>query len=120
MEVYEELETAMGLIQREDDWTQGQWGMGGGPSCAVGAVGRAVGAFDLREACAAPAVAALESAIGRRLISGDEPGDQVEFFNDSHSHAEVLDLFRKAIREAKAKAGIRAALPAPREETANV
>jgi hypothetical protein len=111
VKTYEVLEKALVLIEDEQNWTQGEWGFKSGPSCAVGAVARTVGTSSIMRACKTPAVAVLEG-----LCDGPSrlAGDAVEDFNDHHTHAEVVELFQRAVREEKAKEGIEVPLVSER------
>jgi len=112
MKAYEVLEKALALIEREENWAQGDLRVGN--------------AFCAEGACVIAAGGALkwEGSVQhyRALVDASEyfdafdalyryvPGSIYEF-NDSHSHAEVVTLFQKAIRAEKQKAGIAIDLP---------
>ena len=112
MKTYEVLEKALALIEDEKNWAQGNWGLHGGPSCAVGAIARTLGHGTIIEAGKTAAAGALE-AVAPDAPEGwdDGEGGRVEFFNDKRSHAEVVALFQTAIRNEKAGAGATVQLP---------
>ena len=70
-----------------------------------GAIGRVLGAIRWDEATDNPAARSLTDFL--------PAGDSIARFNDSHTHAEVCDLFRTAIRAEKAKAGVPLDVPEP-------
>lgn len=112
LKTYEVLERALRLIEREEDWTCGNSGMDGGPKvCAEGAVGRVLGIggreYPVIQRTAASL--ALASQLPPGCVIGGRP--LVWFFNDHHTHAEVVALFQTAIRAEKQKAGIPLNLP---------
>lgn len=106
MKTYEVLERALALIEDEKNWTQKDYRVGDA-LCAEGAcVLGGGGTIDAHNVAmwtgkADAAVRALGSA-----LSGP-----VHVFNDSHSHAEVVALFQKAIANEKRKAGVYIELP---------
>lgn len=99
METYEVLEKALALIEDEWNWVPHSGGVGG-PYCAVGAL------------------LAVEGTCGILKVPGYQSLADAAFplsiprFNDTHSHAEVCDLFRAAIRREKARLGVIVDLPA--------
>jgi hypothetical protein len=106
MEAYEVLEKALALIEDERNWCQWDRENYAGQRCAVGALEAAAGevtacGYDLSEKFGLEQL--LESKGFKR-----PPGRSwfLSAFNDSHSHAEVVELFQTAIREEKRKAGI--------------
>lgn len=122
METYEVLERALAEIQHRG-WC-GQRERHTGEVCAVGALELAVfgevdqtehlRAYDLSVQLGLGEVAAArvgETAVHRHTVAD---------FNDSHTRAEVEDLFREAIRAEKAKAGISLDVPEPQREKASV
>ena len=107
MEAYQVLEKALGLIENEENWVSHS---SGGPRyyCAIGA---------LRAAWDGP-----ESIVwipGYRSLKAACPMS-IPDFNDSHSHAEVCDLFKRAVADAKSDAGIYLEVPAKEGVEANV
>ena len=99
------LKAARDLIAKPENWTQGHYAVDkfGDPTyigsersvcfCSIGALATA-GKFHISHEIPAEILSALgmdESEIIR--------------FNDEHSHAEVLDLFSKAISSAEEKQG---------------
>lgn len=113
MQTYEVLEKALGLIEREEDWCQFGVGSREGPKCALGAVNFVVHDevvnFHALKPLHVPAMKAL-SGVAQSLA-----GECAVGFNNSHSHVEVCDLFRRAIRAEKAKAGVLVDDPRPIE-----
>lgn len=109
MEVYETLEKALALIEREENWYQGGFSGPTGALCAEGACAVAAGDTVIGHArfnCGGKnAFEAALAALNRLLPHS------VHLFNDSHSHAEVCDLFKSAIAKAKADAGIYLEIP---------
>jgi len=100
METWEILEKALGLIENEENWCQRGAGDGVNEFCAMHAVHAAGGRYgDVLES---PAWKALSE-----LVLDGHP----MFFNLTHSHAEVCDLFKRAIAKAKADAGIYLEVP---------
>jgi hypothetical protein len=98
------LRAAREYISAPSRWAQG-WYDEGGAVCAIGAVNVAMGRQpDCNE------ISEAEEAL-RSAVSGDSVVD----FNDSHTHAEVLTLFDRAIaiEEAKAAEITAASQPAP-------
>jgi hypothetical protein len=98
------LRAAREYISDPSRWSQG-WYDDGGAVCAIGAVNVAMGRQpDCGE------ISEAEEAL-RSAVSGDSVVD----FNDSHSHAEVLAVFHRAIavEEAKAAEFTAASEPAP-------
>jgi hypothetical protein len=102
MRTYEVLERALGLIEDERNW----WQCGNRATntatgkCAVLAVGAALRGGEE----SSHALNALAS-----LLDGSH--EAIAHFNDTHSHAEVVALFQKAIRLEKQKAGVPLDLP---------
>lgn len=90
--VVEVLVEARGLIADESRWTTGM--ASNGPYCAMGALYAARG-----EAVAAPIIHMPAYKVLKAALGGGEVGR----FNDSHSHAEVLALFDRAIGAERAK-----------------
>lgn len=82
MTTREILVEARKLIERPEDWTPYP-GTGRGRKCALMALNQAYGGN------------VMESRAYSILYSRARTG--VAHFNDSHSHAEVLDLFDRAI-----------------------
>jgi len=112
MKTYEVLEKALALIEREENWAQGDYKVGDA-LCAEGA-------------CLVAGGMKLEFD-GQRYTFFDEPtpgyhaaldslqdllSDSVHLYNDAATHAQVVALFQKAIRAEKQKAGIAIDLPA--------
>jgi hypothetical protein len=84
-------------IEKRANWSQKPRFGVGGPLCAEMAIDRAIGStFEAGMA----AKNALIDAIGRKH---DGVGMQIIAFNDSHSHAEVLAAFDRAIDAERAK-----------------
>jgi hypothetical protein len=102
MTTYEVLKKALALIEDEKDWCQGKTGWG--RRCAVGAISTTVGGIGSHtdDVLNYPPLKALCVALG---------GNGIVYFNDTHTHAEVVALFRTAIRAEKAKAGIPIEVP---------
>jgi hypothetical protein len=98
MKTYEVLEKALGLIEDERNWCQYTL-QRGSAFCSGGALlqvtnGKCSGQWT------------GEGAAALRALSGLTPDHDVVGFNNTHSHAEVVELFQTAIREEKRKAGI--------------
>lgn len=124
METYEVLEKALALIEDESHWCQNDTRIGDA-FCAVGALnfamtGIARGSLEARARAEARGVletyyeaAALLNGMaedaGYEPISGRKCA--VAMFNNDRSHAEVVALFQKAIRQEKEKAGIPVEIP---------
>jgi hypothetical protein len=91
-EVHDVLVRARARIEREEDWYQHDFGRNDGPVCAAGALLRARGEsveIGWHEAIHRYAeYRELNRAMGSRSVSG---------FNDTHTHAEVLAAFDRAI-----------------------
>ena len=88
----EVLTEARRLIEDEANW------FGGGEAtakrcCALGAIGRAGETSN--------EYIAARNALARIIGSENNPGSAIVDFNDSHTHAEVLDLFDRAINKEK-------------------
>jgi hypothetical protein len=87
--VVEVLQKARALIEKPENWTQGEFKTTDGRFCSVGALNEACpGCNDVWERAYDP----LQSVAG---------GGSVSAFNDTHTHAEVLAAFDKAIELAK-------------------
>ena len=82
------LTEARKLIEDPADWTQGEESDGNGRRCAIRALADANGSDELLALTRPPSYRHLKAAMGDRMISA---------FNDSHSHAEVLAAFDRAI-----------------------
>lgn len=101
MEVYETLEKALGLIEREENWCQHGAGDGVNNFCIMSATYVAT-ACPVNPPGDTPAFDAVRAVT---------PGGYPISFNNTHSHVEVCDLFRRAIAKAKADAGIYLEVP---------
>jgi hypothetical protein len=128
VKTYEVLEKALGLIEDERHWCRGAVGRGGA-RCAIGALNFATVGIDQggkgTKAKVEPVLyRAYVAAVGALNLLAERDGFEtremprgsmpaVAFFNNSHSHAEVVALFQEAIRNEKAKAGVPVDLPAP-------
>lgn len=115
MKTYEVLEKALALIERKEDWGFAGDGRSNNPEteapfCAVGAIG-AIEPAVLSYRGIHPVEGALWDS-----ASGEGP----RTFNDTHTHAEVVELFQKAIASEKAKAGVLLEIPAECSETQRV
>jgi hypothetical protein len=124
MENYVVLEKALALIEPEENWCQVEL-EDEGRVCLNGALIRASTGLTVHEACGAGLVG--DGFIGHRYGLDELAIERYEFlqryeeeqgmptaiFNDRHSHAEVLDFLKLAIRRAKAKVGIPVDLPEP-------
>lgn len=97
METYEVLEKALALIEDEKDWCPNGWGSDAGGKCAAHAIHANV-----------PHLRGIDAQLAVERLTGCYLGE----FNDTHTHAEVVALFKRAIRSEKAKAGIPVELPA--------
>ncbi len=107
METVEILEKARELISDESRWTKGEYARddrgqdiefndpGACAFCALGAVLVASGAEDDCDSVTADADRRLTQEVGGSFIN------DVARFNDSHTHAEVLALFDRAIAAAR-------------------
>lgn len=107
MNTVEILEKARELISDESRWTQGEYARDNRGHdvdfndssackfCALGAVLAAAGAEDDCDSVTAHADHLLAEAVGGRFIN------DVACFNDSHSHAEILAVFDRAIAAAR-------------------
>lgn len=121
-EVYEILERALALIERSENWCQGVLKKGDASYCAVGAVnfsasGGIVHKSEVQDQNppwrfaydrAINAINRLAEAAGYSSEDWPTGGVQpaIAYFNNDHSHAEVVALFQEAIRAEKAKAGV--------------
>lgn len=105
MQTYEVLEKALALIEDEENWCQGRL-HDNGRYCAIGAYHTADHGhwFGRLSSSGQKARRALIDALP---TGGFDPAA----FNNTHSHAEVIALFHRAIRQEKAKAGIYVELP---------
>ena len=104
METYEVLEKALGLIEREEDWCAYAPTGPNGSRCMAVAINAATRS---RRISAQPAYSAVERFIEPKGLVGSPIG----YFNDTHTHAEVVALFQTAIAEEKRKAGTFLDLP---------
>jgi hypothetical protein len=92
------LKAARDLIAKPENWTQGSYyevKRGNHCYCALGAIAHVQGVTptdDVEGSC----WLALEVTDGESII-----GSHVANFNDTHTHAEVLSLFSKAITAAE-------------------
>lgn len=117
METYEILEKALSLIENERNWCQGTILGPRNSTCALGAVVQAsLGYFkndwrDSADGMTLRAISALADHIPVPFFR-PAPREVIWHFNDTSTHAEVTDLFRKAIRKEKAKLGIEIEVPA--------
>lgn len=102
MQTYEVLEKALAEVER--GWCRGELEDDRGNVCARGALHRVLDAEMHFCGLGAEGQAAL-AALRARC------GGNIGVFNDSHTHAEVVALFQKAISQEKAKAGIYVELP---------
>jgi hypothetical protein len=93
MTTKERLTLARGVIATPEKWCQGALLRVNGTRCALGALFFA-GIADKGNYDADPAYQALCRAMG--LTNGN-----MGYFNDNHTHAEVLEAFDKAIQEAQ-------------------
>jgi hypothetical protein len=98
METWEVLEKALALIEDEENWCQGHLYIGN-RCCARGAL---MASRPLKKE-----VDQAGAAI-RALLPGPHT---IMTFNDTHSHAEVVDLFQTAIRNEKQKARVLVEIP---------
>lgn len=101
MKTYEVLEKALALIEDEKDWCGDGWGGATDRFCALRAIFTVEGE-DFGRLAGSTARIAVERLA--RTYLGD--------WNDNHSHAEVVELFQKAIRQEKDKAGVLVDVPA--------
>jgi len=106
MKTYEVLEKALARIEDEKNWCQGSYGPKKGPNCAVGALVYAEATRSIHDRPVAEALVALGAFTGGSLVD----------FNDSRTHPEVVELFQKAIRAEKQKAGIVVDVPTTTEQ----
>lgn len=89
--VREVLVAARKLIKKPEDWVSNPYANGWDErNCALTAICEATSKFP--EAIERAAIAAVEDAIANELMR----------FNDTHTHAEVLAAFDKAIAECAA------------------
>jgi len=98
------------MIEDEDSWCQGQM-FQGDRACSLGAMSRFMtshlGDSDYGEVvgagCAGLDILRRRLPAGERFFIGSCTGflDPIAVFNDTHTHAEVVALFQKAIRVAK-------------------
>lgn len=109
MKIYEGLEKALAVIENEKNWTKGDYQVGNA-YCAEGACLVSVGlqpesprAWRVEQA---DQFVTLINALIRALGGG-----RVHRFNDTHTHAEVVALFQKAIRDEKLKEGVEIEIP---------
>lgn len=107
MKTYE----ALALIEDEKNWcSDGPFGAGDGrvTRCALMAISAAT------PNCATATLASIpmqEAAEAAGVPRGEYAGGPLAEFNDTHSHAEVVALFKKAIAAEKAKAGVLLEIP---------
>jgi hypothetical protein len=92
MSVLETLIKARALIEKHENWTQGKFFDNRGRRCALGALYDAEG-IPYTQSATTPSDKALRSAMG------EFPGT----FNDTHTHADVLAAFDRAIEAERAK-----------------
>lgn len=95
MTTREILETAKARIANESDWCKGAFMSPDGRVCAAGAC-RLVETGDAAGPLTGPVMRAWDA-----LVVFAPEG--LSYFNDSHTHAEVLALFDQAIAAEKAK-----------------
>lgn len=119
MEIYEILEKGLREIEHEQNWTQDATTAlsAQGPNCAMTALKTAIFGtpieilfashydLDIKDAYIRGASKALEQVASRRMGVPPEPIIVVEY-NDTHTHSEVVSLYKEAIRDEKVKAGI--------------
>lgn len=101
MTTVEVLRAARALIDTPDKWCQGERGRDGSRLCAGHAVGDAIGIGYGRATWAEghPALVALARAMGTKTHHS------VPFWNDNHTHAEVMAAFDRAIANEEAREG---------------
>ena len=80
------------LIENPENWIQGAFSKGGA-YCAVGSL-FAAGIDISGPYTESPAYQALEKAMG---LDHTPPAGRVSYWSDSHTHAEVLAAFDRAI-----------------------
>lgn len=105
METFEVLEKARDLIINPKDWCCEGWGWETGRRCAIHAIASVLGHEDevTEEACHVQI--AVENVMRQEELA-DGWSAYLGYFNDTHSHADVIDLFNRAIRAEKAKSGL--------------
>lgn len=94
MKLSEQLKAAKALIEKPENWLQGKYSDKNGIQestcfCSVGAIHRVLG-----NGAHAPDRNALTQAVGK--VMGTDYTD-VTTYNDTHSHAEVMTMWDKAI-----------------------
>ena len=113
MKTFEVLERALALIEDEKDWCQGGGGWysdeEGATLCAEGSLFCVLGMHPDEQ------MAVLVETEPYRSLSEACGCREVFQFNDHHTHAEVVALFQRAIRNEKAKEGIPLEVEAPAE-----
>lgn len=93
------LEKGLSLIEDENDWSSEGWGTDG-TRCAL----HAIWGFRSHDSY-------LKAFMLLDGMTQAMNGDQLFEFNNSHTHAEVIALFQKAIRVEKEKAGVLVEIP---------
>lgn len=106
METWETLEKALALIEPEENWCQGAFESSPGVYCAEGSCRAVLGLDGM-----ARTAEYIEVRIALRKQLPVNSNGEIHFFNDSHSHAEVVALFKRAIAAEKAKAGVFVEVP---------
>jgi hypothetical protein len=116
VKTYEVLEKALSLIEDEQNWCRNQVETDAGRRCAVGAV--EVAGIPAERLVVDHSLTALDLLAARADGAGISLGcllteHAVELFNDCLGHAPTVALFKEAIRNEKANAGVHVDLPAP-------
>lgn len=104
---YEVLEKALALIEDEKNWCQGMERTAAGRRCARGALCEVAQLRDL---------AVAQRVLGRFANPRESSVDAIINFNDLHNHAEVVELFQRAVRAEKEKEGIPVEIPEQAKE----
>lgn len=113
MTASEVLRKARALIEKPENWTQGAYargiddaGQGIKDACSLCAVGSVYAITDDLKASGEPVFRRVLYWLGSALARPREPpldSAEVIAFNDTHTHAEVLSLFDRAIAAAEAR-----------------
>jgi hypothetical protein len=85
------------LIEKPERWAKRTYGLYGGPCCAEGALMRVVRPEEYRDALRALLAAACPNAEALSYPYLHGLSAAVTKWNDSHTHAEVLAAFDRAI-----------------------